>query len=118
MAVYTIARYQVRPEASATAEQAMRDFADYVRRELPDSSWTTYREREAPTRFVAMARADDVAADARHRASPGMQAFAAAMAPLLVGEADPSELELVTSSDLQRRWKGPSERSKRRPRPR
>src|SRR5262245_28974249 len=100
MAVYTVSRYEIRSDAVAQAEAAMRALADYVRAQLPGSSWTVYRDRRAPGRFVAVLRAEDAAAHARHQASGGAQAFAAAIAPLVIA-SDDGDYELVTSSDLQ-----------------
>jgi quinol monooxygenase YgiN len=103
MAVFKIARYEVRPDVRLDAERAMHDFATYVRNELPDSSWTTYRDPHAPAHYISLSRADDPAADERQRDAPGTKAFAAALAPLLASAIEVTECELVTSSDLQRR---------------
>ena len=103
MAVYKIARYEVRPDARLDAERAMHDFATYVRGALPDSTWTTYRDPHAPAHYISFSRADDAAADERQRNAPGMKTFAAALEPLLAGAVEVREYELVTSSDLQRR---------------
>lgn len=116
MAVFTVARFEVRPEARADAERAIHEFASYVRQELPASSWTTYRDPHAPSHFMALTRADDHAADERHRAAPGTQAFLAAIAPLLVGTISCTEAELVTSSDLARRHRPARRSGRRRPR--
>lgn len=117
MAVFTIARFEIRPDARAAAERAMHALATYVRNELPGSSWTTYRDPHAPTRYIAMTRADDPAADARHHDAPGTRAFFAALGPLLIDDVERSEYELVTSSDLQRRSRSPqARRGARRPR--
>lgn len=97
-ALYTIDRYEVRPDARDAAERAMHEHASFVRRELPDVTWTAYRDPAAPTRFVALTRAESGPGEARHR-----QALAAALAPHLVGEIEITGCELVTSSDLQRR---------------
>jgi hypothetical protein len=117
MAVYTIARFEIRPEARDQAERAMHAYASYVRQELPGSTWTAYRDPHAPAHHIAMIRADDAAADARRRAAPGTQAFDATLATLLIGPVSVTECALVTSSDLQRRV--PTEpRARRRVRPR
>ena len=100
MAVYKTARFAVRPEAREQAERAMHEFASYVRRELADSMWTMYRDPTAPTHYVALSRAASPAAEQQHDSAPGTQAFMAALAPLLVGSIEVTELELVTSSDL------------------
>jgi hypothetical protein len=98
MAVYSIARYEVRPDAREAAERAMHDFAAFVRKELPDATWTAYRDPASPSHYTAMLRADTPAAEERCT-----KAFAAAIAPHLAGVLEASRCELVTSSDLQRR---------------
>jgi quinol monooxygenase YgiN len=103
MAVYTIARFEVRPDARLDAERAMFELASYVRAELADSSWTAFKDPANPGHYLAMIRADDARAVERHRAAPGTQAFLAALAPLLVGAMTFTQCELVTSSDLARR---------------
>jgi quinol monooxygenase YgiN len=118
MAVYRLARYEVRPEARADAERAMHELASYVRRELPDVTWTVYRDPHAPTRFVALSRADNPTADAGHRDTPGVKAFLAAITPLLAAPIEDSTCELVTSSDLAPRVREPKRTSGRPRRPR
>ncbi|HWO17651.1 MAG TPA: hypothetical protein VNO30_02705 [Kofleriaceae bacterium] len=104
MPVYKTLRYRIRPEARLDAERAMHEFATYVRGELPGSAWTMYRDPHDPAYYLAILRAEDRAADARHGEAPGTRAFAAAIAPfLLEAEGEIRELELVTSSDLARR---------------
>jgi quinol monooxygenase YgiN len=105
MAVFKLARFEVRPEARDAAERAMHEFASYVRAELADSMWTTYRDKQHPTRYVSYIRADTPAADERHRTAPGTQAFVAALYPLLVAPPEFTDFELVTSSDLAPRHK-------------
>ena len=100
MAVFKLARYEIRSDHRADAERAMHDLASYVRKELPASSWSTYRDPHAPAHYLSLSRADDRAADDRYREAPGMQAFLAAIGPLLVGTVEITEYELVTSSDL------------------
>ena len=97
-ALYTIDRYEIRPDACDAAARAMHEHASFVRRELPDVTWTAYRDPAAPTRYVALTRAETRAGEGRHR-----QALAAALAPHLAGEIEITGCELVTSSDLQRR---------------
>ena len=105
MPVYTIARFQVRPEAREQAERAMHEFASYVRQELDDSSWTTYRDPKSPASYLSVIRADNPAADQRHRNAPGTKAFVDVLYPLVIGEVEFTQYELVTSSDLARRHK-------------
>jgi quinol monooxygenase YgiN len=103
MPVFTVARFEVRPEAREQAERAMHEFATYVRTELDDSSWTTYRDPKAPAKYMSLIVADSPAAVDRHRNAAGTQAFVAALYPLLVGEIEFTHYDLVTSSDLGRR---------------
>jgi quinol monooxygenase YgiN len=103
MPVYEIAQFDVRPEARVRAERAMHEFANYVRAELPDSSWTTYRDPGKPHAYMAITVAASPAARARHRSAPGTQAFLSAIEPLLDGAINITDCDLVTSSDLGKR---------------
>lgn len=98
MAFYAIARYEVRPEARDAAERVMHEHASFVRRDLPDVSWTAYRDPAAPTHYIAVVRFENRTAEERHR-----KEFLAAFAPHIIGEIEITGCELVTSSDLQRR---------------
>lgn len=118
MPLFKIVRFEIGPDAQAEAENAMREFADYVRSELPQSSWISYRDRHVPTRYAAVVIDHDPDAAERHRKAPGTRTFLAALQPLLAGEPEETEYELVTSSDLQRRFRGPPKRKTGRPRPR
>jgi quinol monooxygenase YgiN len=97
--VIKIARYQVRPESREAVEQAMREFAAHVAFELPDSTWTTYRDAKSPDRYVSVITADDPGADERHRQSPGTKKFVDALYPNVVGEVEFTEYELVANSE-------------------
>src|SRR5688572_8439827 len=103
MAVFKIARYEVRSDARLEAERAMHEHAAYVRRELPDAAWTTYRDSHAPTHYISLLRVDDRKADAGYQRAPGTEAFVGALDRLQVGALEVTEYELVTSSDLARR---------------
>lgn len=100
MAIYQLARFEVRADACLEVEQAMHALASFVRAELPGSMWTAYRDPDAPNRFTAFVRADEQTALDRHASSAGVRAFEAAIAGSLVGTIETSEWELVTSSDL------------------
>lgn len=113
MAVYSLTRFEVRPDALESIERAMHDYANYVRTELADSTWTVYRDPAVPTRFVCMVRATTPIADDKHRKAPGTQAFLAALTPVLVSSIEDAHMQLVTSSDLAPR---PSRLKDRRPR--
>jgi quinol monooxygenase YgiN len=116
MPLYTLARFVVRPDAREQAERAMHEFATYVRAELDDSSWTTYRDPQSPHHYVSLIRATNAAADERHRNAPGTQAFVAELYPLVEGTVEFTQLELVTSSDLAPRHRERKPGSRRRPR--
>lgn len=96
MAVYTLVRFEVRPEARLDAERSMHDHASFVRANLPDVMWTAYRE--GSTHYVALIRADTASAAEHERT-----AMVTALRPHVSGELEAAQLELVTSSDLQRR---------------
>lgn len=103
MPLFEIAQFEIRPEARVKAERVMHEFANYVRTELPDSTWTTYRDPGARAHYMAITIVNSPAARARHRSAPGTQAFLSAIEPLLDGAINITDCELVTSSDLGRR---------------
>ena len=100
MAMYQLARFEVHADRLEDAQRAMHDFATYVRNELPGSMWTAYSDPATPTRFWCFLRTENPAADQSHRAATGVKAFAASLAPHVVGKIETSEMQLVTSSDL------------------
>lgn len=103
MPVYTLARYEVRPETRKEAEEAMHAYASFVRKELDHSTWTVYRDGDVPDRYVAMIRDETPAAGERRRKAEGTRTFEAALAALAAGKPEAMRCELVTSSDLGRR---------------
>lgn len=98
MSVFKIARYEVRPEAREEVERAIQEFAAYVRAELGDSSWVTYRDKQNPNRYVSLISADDEAADERHRKAPGTKRFVEVLYPRLVGPVEFTEYEPFATS--------------------
>lgn len=103
MPVFKLAQFEVRPDARDQAERAMHDFASYVRQELRDSSWTSYRDPDVPTRYLALTIAESPAAEEKQRKAIGTKAFFDALQPLVVGNVEHTNWQLVTSSDLARR---------------
>jgi hypothetical protein len=90
MAIYTLAVFSAPPDA----EPAMHELAARIRRDLPGATWTVYRDRAKPDRYVALSRDDDRAAgEARARAVD-------AALGARIQRVDDIECELVTSSDL------------------
>lgn len=112
MAVYQLARYDIRPDAQLDAERAMHEYASYVRAELPDASFTAYRDPAAPSHFIALTRSAHATAEDQRRAATGTRAFDAALAALLERPVEVREYVLVTSSDLAPRHR-PREKSRR-----
>lgn len=98
MPVFKIARFEVRPDAQAEVERAMREFALYVGLELEDSSWTTYRDRAHPNRYVSLITADDPDAAEHQRTAGGAVHFARRLSLRLIGQIDTREYELVATS--------------------
>ena len=96
--IFKIARYEVRPEARDEVERAIHEFASYVQAELAGSSWTTYRDRDNPNRYVSFISADDEEADERHRKAPGTRRFVEVLYPRLVGGVEFTDWELVAAS--------------------
>ena len=117
MAVYKLARFDVRPEARDEAERAMHAFASFVRQELEGSQWTSYRDKSNPGRYVCVSRAEDAAAYQRYSDAVGTKALLETLEPLVTGVIEQSEYELMTSSDLAPRHRDRdrgSARSRRR----
>jgi hypothetical protein len=98
MPLYTLARFRIRPDAAAAAQQAMFDHTSAVRRDLPDIMVTIYRDPEQPASYTALVRANAPKAEAQYR-----DVLRSAIAPYIDGEIAFELSELVTSSDLQRR---------------
>lgn len=103
MAVFKITRFEIRPEVRDDAERAMHELASYVRKQLPGSSCAIYRDAKTLTRYFALLRSDNAAADERYAGASGTQVFTTALAGWLAGDVEVIDCELVTSSDLQRR---------------
>ena len=102
MSVFKIARYRIQPNARGPVEEAMRTFAAYVAEELPDSRWTTYRERGDDAAYVSVIGADDGPADERHRKADGTKRFVDALYPKLDGDVAFTDHELVATSEAGR----------------
>jgi len=98
MSIFKIARYKIRPDARDAVEQAMREFAKYVAFELGDTSWITYRDAHDPDTYVSLIRADDEAADQRHREAVGTKQFVDALYPHVIGSVEFTDYEPVASS--------------------
>lgn len=107
MAVPKLARYAVRLDARDQAERALHELASMVRAAVPKAMTTTWREAHAPNCYVTLL-VDAGAAIER--------SFRDALSPLLEGDIDFLEYQLVTSSELAPRPRDPKTGSRRRPR--
>jgi len=97
--IFKIARFEVRPEEQQAAEQAMREFAQYVQEQLEGSDWATYREKANPCRYVSLISIVDEKSDEWHRRAPGTRRFVDMLHPKLVGEVEFTDFELVATSE-------------------
>jgi len=97
--IFKIARFEVRPDQREAAEQAIREFAEYVAAHLEGSDWATYREKDNPCRFVSIISIVDQKSDDWHRRAPGTKRFVDALYPKLVGEVQFTDYELVATSE-------------------
>ena len=86
MAIYTIARYQVRPSGVGKVNQAIEEFVRYVQANEPGSRvYVAWQEKDDPTRFVHFFIFEDEAAREIHSQSAAVKRFEAAYRPELVG---------------------------------
>jgi len=97
--IFKIARYEVKPERREAAEQAIREFAEYVAAQLEGSDWATYREKDNPNRYVSIISIVDERSEDWHRRAPGTKKFTDALYPCLVGEVHFTDYELVATSE-------------------
>jgi quinol monooxygenase YgiN len=96
--ILKIARFETKPDARSSIEAAVRAFAEGVARELGGTSWTTYREKSHPDRWVSLIWAASEEADARHRNAAVTRKFVEALYPEVIGEVRFTEYEIVASS--------------------
>jgi quinol monooxygenase YgiN len=86
MAIYTIARYQVRPSGVEKVKQAIEEFTQYVQANEPGTRmYVAWQQKDAPTHFVHFFIFEDEAAHATHSKSAAVKRFEAAYRPELAG---------------------------------
>jgi quinol monooxygenase YgiN len=86
MAIYTIARYRVRPSGVDKVKRAIEEFVPYVKANEPGTRmYVAWQEKDDPTRFVHFFIFDDEAAHRLHGQSEAVKRFEAAYRPELDG---------------------------------
>jgi hypothetical protein len=103
MPIYSLIRFEARPDTREQVERVLRDYASHVREHVAGTVFTVYCDPDQPTRFVALVR----------QTKPGALDLDHVLAPHLAGPLDRMPCELVTSSDLAPRRTCPSATSPR-----
>jgi quinol monooxygenase YgiN len=86
MAIYTIARYQVRPSGVEKVKRAIEEFVPYVKaKESGTRMYLAWQQKDDPTRFVHFFIFEDEAAHKIHAGSEAVKSFEAAYRPELAG---------------------------------
>ena len=86
MTIYQTAHYQVNSPAVEKVKLAVEEFVRYVRENEPGTKmYTSWQEKDDPTRFVHLFIFEDEAAHATHGQSSAVRAFEAVYSPELVG---------------------------------
>jgi quinol monooxygenase YgiN len=99
VAIYMTARFQVRPEARARCEQAIREFVAYVKAHEPHTQlYTSVQEAGDATRFLHFFVFDDAAARDVHSSSAAVQRFTDVLYSETLTPVEFAEYELVAST--------------------
>ena len=96
MPIYQIARYQVRREAVAKCEEAIKAFVAYVRANEPRTlQYTSWQATGDPTQFVHIFIFADQAAHDEHSNSQAVKQFADLLYPECLAPVEFTEYSLV-----------------------
>jgi quinol monooxygenase YgiN len=84
--IYQTAHYQVRAEAVDKVKAAIAEFVDYVsKNEQGSTMYTSWQQKDDPTKFVHLFEFADEAAHQAHGSSDAVRRFEAVYVPELVG---------------------------------
>jgi quinol monooxygenase YgiN len=87
MPIYTIAHYQVNPNAVGRVKRAIEEFVSYVKANEPGTKmYVAWQQKDDPTRFVHFFIFADEAAHKAHSESAAVKRFEAVYAPELVSK--------------------------------
>ncbi len=99
MPIYQSARFEVRPEALENCEQAIRLFVEYVRANEPDTlSYTSFQEKEHPTRFLHVFVFRDADARDVHANSIAVNHFTGVLYPNVVSPVEFTEYQVFAET--------------------
>jgi len=86
MAIYTVAQYQVNPQAVNKVKLAIEEFVRYVKANEPGTQmYAAWQQKDDPTRFVHFFIFADEAAHAIHGESESVKRFESIYSPELIG---------------------------------
>jgi quinol monooxygenase YgiN len=86
VSIYQTAHYQVKANAVERVKEAIKEFVAYVKANEPGTElYTSWQEKDDPTRFVHLFIFDNEAAHEAHGQSSAVRAFEAVYSPELVG---------------------------------
>ena len=87
MAIYTTARFQVRPEGLQASLQAIREFITYIKANEPGTlQYTSVQRSDDPASFLHFFAFTDETAHQQHQTSEGVQQFTSVLYPLLASD--------------------------------
>ena len=99
MAIYMTARFEVRPEARAVCERAIRDFVEYVRLNEPQTRlYMSVQESADARRFLHFFIFETESAREAHSSSEAVKRFTDVLYPACTAPVEFTEYTLVAST--------------------